>query len=201
MRPSRGRWARRLPHLALPGPLGLALALAVGLAAAACQPDPKPELKGHLGPGSGGPAIVGPPATIDIAKANGEVVGYADYDAANLLPLGPAAPDHFESLVDATGTVLLQLMRISGRADTPCRFQAALLARDQGFDIQKSGERKNDQDLDFAQVNLEKDGVWLSLFCTTLRSEIGVLVQVVADSAEKIDWVQVHYVLNTVRKS
>jgi hypothetical protein len=189
--PLRPRARRRL----------LPLLLALALGGAACQEEKKPELSGHFGPGSGGPALSGATATVPLTKADGQVVGYADYDPLLFVPLGALAPGQIENLADVPNTLAIGITRISGRPDTPCRFQAALLARDQDFDILESGDRKNDQNLDFHQVNLKKGNARLSLFCAALHSNVGVLLQVLTDSPGKIDWVEVHAVLNSVRKS
>jgi hypothetical protein len=189
--PTRPRW--RL--------LAASLAMAAALAAGCQDPPGQDTLRGHFGPGAGGPPLSGATASIALTKSNGEPVGQADYDPMEFAPLGPAAADQFENLAEATGTLGIALSRITGRPDTPCHFQAALLARDQGYEILASGTRKNDQALEFSQVNLAHGGTGLSLFCATLRDEVGVLIEVLADSPEKIDWVQVHYLLNSVRKS
>jgi hypothetical protein len=179
----------------------LPLLLALALGSAACQEEKKAGLSGRFGPGSGGPALSGTLATVPLTKVDGGVVGYADYDALVFLPLGAQGADQIENLADAPDNLSIGISRISGRPDTPCRFQAALLARDQDFDILDSGDRKNDQNLDFHQVNLKHGAARLSLFCTALHSNVGVLVQVLADDAAKVDWVEVHALLNSIRKS
>lgn len=168
---------------------------------AACGEDPEEELSGKFGPGSGGPPLTGAHNTIAITKASGTPVGYADYDTA-MDALGPASDDEFENLVDdpLTITLAVALSRITGRPDTPCRFQAAILARDEGYEILESGSRENDHRLDFHQVNLKNGGMRLSLFCTTLRDGVGVAVRVIAPSAALIGSQQVHYILNSIRK-
>ena len=179
----------------------LPLLLALALGGAACQEQKKPGLSGRFGPGSGGPALSGTMTTVPLTNADGGVVGYAEYDALLFLPLGALGADQIENLADVPDNLAIGISRITGRPDTPCRFQAALLARDQDFDILDSGDRKNDQDLDFHQVNLQHGGARLSLFCTALHSNVGVLVQVLTDAAAKIDWVTVHALLNSIRKS
>jgi hypothetical protein len=185
-----------------PGRLAAAVLLAA-MFLTACAEDPKPELSGHFGPGSGGPLVTGPFLTVPITKSSGTVVGYADYDDSYLVGLGPGSTSEFENLVDdATGsTIGVNLSRITGRPDTPCRFQAAILARDEDYEILKSGDRKNSHELDFYQVNLRKGALHLSLFCVSLRDEIGAAIQVITGSAALIDSLQVHYILNSIRKS
>jgi len=180
-----------------------AAAALAALLLVACGQDPKPELSGHFGPGSGGPAVTGPFVTLPVTKASGVVVGYADYDSANLIALGPASSSEFDNLVDnpAAPTMAIALTRITGRPDTPCRFQAAILARDSGYDISKSGDRKNSQGLDFYEVDLKNGAVHLSLFCVSLRDEVGTAVQVITGDAGLIHSEQVHYILNSIRKS
>lgn len=168
---------------------------------AACGEEPEEELSGRFGPGSGGPPLAGTHNTLAITKASGVPVGYADYDTA-MDALGPVSDDEFENLVDdpLTTTLAVTLSRITGRPDTPCRFQAAILARDEEYQILESGSRENDHGLDFYQVNLKNGDTRLSLFCATLRDDIGVAVRVIAPSAALIGSQQVHYILNSIRK-
>ena len=76
-----------------------------------------------------------------------------------------------------------------------------MLARDDGYTIQKSGPRKNDQGLDFYQVNLKNGATHVSVFCTSLHDNVGVIVTVTADANAPIDTLQVHYLLNSIRKN
>jgi hypothetical protein len=169
---------------------------------AACAEAPEEELSGKFGPGGAPPPADGPYSTIAITKASGTIVGYADYDNDYFTPTGAASSGEFENLVDnpVAATLAITLSRITGRPDTPCRFQAAILARDEGYQILQSGARENDRHLDFYQVNLKGGAIRLSLFCTTLWDEVGVAVRVIAPSAELIGSQQVHYLLNSIRK-
>lgn len=180
-----------------------ALAFVLLLALAGCGENPKPELSGHFGPGSGGPVVTGPILTVPITKSSGTVVGYADYDSSFFdVALGATSSSEFENLTDdpVAPTIGVTLSRITGRPDTPCRYQAAILARDDGYDIGKSGDRENDRNLDFYEVDLKKGAVHVSLFCVTLGDQVGTAVQVLTSDATLIHSLQVHYLLNTIRK-
>ncbi|HEX7929238.1 MAG TPA: hypothetical protein VF678_16705 [bacterium] len=170
----------------------------------ACGEEQKEEgLHGHFGPGQGTPPAGPAFTTIDITKESGSVVGKVDYDAtffATTIP--PAASEEFGTLADnaTPPTIVVTLIRITGREDTPCRFQAAVLARDQDYDILESGARENSHSLDFYQVNLKKGSQHLSLFCATLGDDVGTAIQVTTQSAALIKSSQVNYILNTTRK-
>jgi len=159
------------------------------------------KLKGKFGPGSGGPALSGASSPLTLTKADGGAVGTSDYDPAEFAQVGATETDQIDTLAEATGTLTIAVLRIAGRPDTPCHFQAALLARDDGYKILASGDRKNDLGVKFNQVNLKNGGAYVSLFCAELSGNSGALFYVLTDSADKIDWMQVHFILNSVRKS
>ncbi|HEX9843679.1 MAG TPA: hypothetical protein VGC20_13055, partial [bacterium] len=86
------------------------------------------------------------------------------------------------------------------RPDTPCRFHAALLARDEGFTISGDGEdRVNDRGVVFHEVVLVKGAQLLRLDCAQLTGIFGV--EMFGDSLVSggLDTQQVHAVLNSIR--
>lgn len=173
---------------------------------------PKDKLSGAIGPGSGGPPL-GPVTSANIDKPDGTLIGGFSYDAGffyfctppfasapcNSLP----APDASEigvliDIVPATGLLQIAMTHIAGRPDTPCRFSAATLARDSGFDIGDTGFRSNAQGQKLYQVNLSSPGAYAALFCADLSEDTGAQFSIVADSPDKVSWLQVYAVLNSI---
>ncbi|MFI5401150.1 MAG: hypothetical protein ACHQZQ_08890, partial [SAR324 cluster bacterium] len=97
-----------------------------------------------------------------------------------------------------TGLLHIAMTHIAGRPDTPCRFSAATLARDSGFDIGDTGFRSNAQGQKLYQVNLSSPGAYAALFCADLSEDTGAQFSVVADSSDKVSWLQVYAVLNSI---
>lgn len=182
---------------------GWGVLLTAALLLSACGGEQKEDkLHGHFGPGQG-TVPAGPGTVINITKASGELVGMVNYDETFFdVTTGPGSDGEFENLADdaVAPTIVVSLIRITGREDTPCRFQAAILARDQHYDILESGPRENSNGLDFYQVNLKNGSQRLSLFCVTLGDDVGTAIQVVTQSAALIKSSQVNYILNTARK-
>ena len=189
--PSLRRSAR-----ALTSPLwGVALWGALLLGACG-QPAEIQELQGPIGPGSGGTPVN--PATVVVQPlASGTLpLGTLEYDSS-YFTLTPLEGDTF-MLSTATGETTLLVTPITGRPDTPCRYQAALLARDQGYEIQAAGDRTNSTGLDFHQVNLGPGGDYQRLYCTSLRNNVGVLLNASGATPSPLADVQMHFVLNSV---
>ena len=194
------------------------LALLAMLAAlCACGGDiPKDKLSGAIGPGSGGPLpTLGSLTASPIDKPDGTLIGGFSYDSGFFLyctppfPAGPCnalpAPDPTEIgvLVDINPPAVppqieIAMTHISGRPDTPCRFDAAVLARDSGYGIGDTGFRSNDLDQRLYQVNLSSPGAYAELFCANLSQDTGAQFSILADSADKVSWLEVYAVLNSV---
>ena len=177
------------------------LSLALTAALAGCGDTPKDQLSGSLGNGSGGPALSGTPATLPLTKPSGEQIGQVQYDPAYFVP-APATGDSTTEavLANLTDQVLVTLVRFSGaRADTPCRFQAATLARDENYDIGDFGTRTNSLGQEMYQVNVAKPGSAQTLYCALLRDNSGVLVDVTATGPAQLGWLQVLYVINSIQ--
>jgi hypothetical protein len=192
----------------------LALLVTLGTLCACGGGTPKDALSGYIGPGAGGPPVA--PGTVQnstIDKPDGTLIGGFSYDQGffflciptlasppcNLLP----APDPTEIgvLIDiypGTGLLEIAMTHISGRADTPCRFAAAILARDGGFEIGDTGFRNNAQGQQLYQVNLHSAGTYAALFCANLRDNTGAQFSIVADAPDKVSWLQVYEVINSI---
>ena len=176
---------------------------AVLLALGGCGgPQEQDELKGPFGTGSVGPAVVpGAIVTVPFTTSEGRAYGQGNFDGAYFLPT--AAPDptagFFGALANAGDGIALSVVRIVGRPDTPCRYRAALMARDEGFDIDASGDRTNAAGIDFHQVNLQGNGQFVSLYCAKLAENAGVQVAAVNGHVAFRDSIQLAFVLNSIR--
>ena len=184
----------------------------------ACNEQAEEELKGKIGPGEGGPAVSDTPSEHFVRNSASQIIGLYRYDDSFFLHDHPD-PDNESLHVLATLTLVeiivdladdgelngltgsdtvIFITRIIGRPDTPCRFQAAVQARDEGFEILASGDRSNDQNLDFHQVNLSKGTIHQRFYCTKLRQNLGVAFNVFTAAAEVQEYLQVHSLLNSV---
>ncbi len=200
---------------AMAGPLRIAawLTLAASLAAGCMAMED--ELDGPLGPGQGGPTVdTAALEQHDLTTAAGQIIGVLQFDPGYYFHIH-CDPDDFtncqlestgdfvHTLAAITGDVQLAITRIVGRPDTPCRFQAALLARDESYEILGSGDRTNDQGLEFHQVNLENERLPAAqrFYCAKLHQRIGVQISVFSVLEEVQEYLQVHFVLNSTDRT
>lgn len=191
----RIRLARGRPRRA-----GAVVALLLAALLPGCAMEPEDELSGPFGPGAGGPAVPqGAVRTVALTTAGGAPMGSLQYDDGyfaaapvpeTLVVLDSGAPD----------AVTLAVTRITGRPDTPCRFSAALLARDEGYTILASGDRTNANGLEFHQVNLVRGSTYQRFYCTGLRSDAGIQISGRSLGGNRLGTLQVHFVLNSVAR-
>ena len=172
--------------------LGLLLLLA-----SCAPPSDIQELSGPFGPGSGGPTVNTGALVTQPITSGGLPLGSLDYDSTYFTPIPTGS--EVVMLAGGAGAVMLSVAPISGRPDTPCRFQAALLARDHGYAILAAGDRTNAQGLDFHEVDLGPGADFQRFYCTELRSNLGVLINGISKPTNALGIEQVHLVLNSVR--
>ena len=175
-----------------------------------------------IGPGNGGPAV-GTATQATLRDTDGHKLGTIEYDAAyfvNTTAIGtPAAPGPNDPILpdypidsatppaftmgvvgnDAEGLHMF-LVLIAGRPDTPCRFQAALAARDQGFTIWGDGaDVLNGHGLEFHEVVISRGKLYVRLDCALLSNNLGIEVITQSTPAGRLGSRQVHFVLNSIR--
>lgn len=172
------------------------LILMVGALSACGSDKPKEKLSGAIGAGSGGPAV-GKLTTSELTRPNGTVIGSLAYDATFFSPIAPTAATQ-GALVSPAYSVAIALSHISGRPDTPCRFSAAVLARDSGYEIGDTGFRTNDGGQELYEVNLSAPGSYQRLFCAQLKDNVGTQLSILADAPDKLGWMEVHATLNSL---
>jgi len=203
---SRAPHARAHRHATALAVLLAALAL---LAAGGCAPE-EDELSGPFGPGSGGAPVAPPVGTVqdeDLVNSSGDPIGQVSYDDGYFTLAVAPAPGIMMTLDNAAyvagnpteGPVQLVLVTIAGRPDTPCRFQAAVQARDAGYTIDASGDRTNARGLEFHQVNLHRGATEQRFWCARVRANTGVLINGLSPTPGALSYRQVHTVLNSVR--
>ena len=202
---------KKLAHL----PIAAALILVLGTIGACGNDKQKDQLDGNIGPGAGQPTptpATGTSQSQDIVRPDGTAIGQFTFDLANydlsnqylngfftfttpdptqigvLTAVAPGAPD-----------LAIQITHISGRPDTPCRFDAAVLARDGGFTIGDTGMRSNALGQQLYQVNLSGNGQYAQLFCANLTGNSGAQFSIIADAPNKVTWLQVYAVLNSIQ--
>jgi hypothetical protein len=151
-------------------------------------------------------------AGLVLTSPNGAGVGSFQYDpyvsgspatGFFILSADPPGSTVIGTLTDGStfaSGIAIELAHISGRPDTPCRFTAAVLARDAGYDLGDTGFRKNALGQELYQVNISKPGSYLSLFCAELSNHAGTQFTVSADAPDKLSWFEVYGVLNSVNK-
>lgn len=179
----------------------LAAALLAGCGELDDDPPPRP-----LGPGSGGDPLTGSTQTVTLRDTTGAAFGQVTYDDGHFavaLPFGPGRPTETDPTIgalQAADGVSLGFVLIAGRPDTPCRFEAALAARDEGYTILGDGEdRINDVNVTFHEVWLARGAEWVRLDCAQLNGQRGVQVVAQSPSGNALETVQVHFVLNSIR--
>ena len=178
------------------------LCLAAVVFLATCQPDEEgAELSGPIGPGSGGPPVEEASVVTDpITAADGATLGSLSFDSGYFTKLfsGGEADEIHYIYADSSESLAVTVLRISGRPDTPCRFSAALLARDEGYSIQASGDVSNEQNLEFHQVNLAVGDTLQRFYCTELQPNVGIQINTTSLGGDQLDYEQVHHLLNSV---
>jgi hypothetical protein len=205
-----------------PLPLLAVAALAFALALAGCGDVEDYNLEGELGDGTGGPAV-NEDALVSHDLTNlalDTVIGTIAYDSTAFVHYHPDPEDESLHVIaniapeqiiadflddgvlnDFSGDdIAIFVTPIIGRADTPCRFQAAVLARDENYKIKGSGDRKTNTGQELHQVNLAKASIPLTqrFYCYELIGEFGAQLNVVAVDDEHQDWRVVFAVLNSV---
>ncbi|MFH2130890.1 MAG: hypothetical protein ABIK68_11015 [bacterium] len=167
-----------------------------------CKEAPEPDITGQFGSGSGGTTVSGAQNRRNITKTSGEVIATYAYDAAYFVEIYSAAVSTdpiFLALADIQGEGLsLVISRIYGRPDTACRYVAALLARDEGFEIDLTGERENTLGIAFYQVEVHKGSDYRGLFCAELKDDIGVSLAVRATARAMLASEQIYFILNSL---
>ena len=182
-----------------------ALIAALGTLSACGNGNQKDTLEGYIGPGSGGQPtspVLGtpvPPSPI-ITRPDGTIIGQFTYQDGffSFTNPDPTQIGLLTAIYAGAPVLTIIINHISGRVDTPCRFNAAILARDGGFDIGNTGFRRNNQGLELYQVDLNGHGQFAQLFCANLLNNAGAQFSVVADAPDKVSWLQVYAVLNSI---
>lgn len=157
-----------------------------------------------FGPGSGVPPVdTAGAVALSVPDLDGTTVGTLSYDPGYFTPV-PAPPPTagnplFATLANTADGVGLQLQLIFGRPDTPCRFQAALAARDLGFTILGDGARRiNERQVVFDEVLLVGGSEHWRLDCARLVGNTGIEVLGISGPADRLGTPQVHFVLNSI---
>lgn len=166
-----------------------------------CKEAPEPDISGEFGNGNGGTAVGTTQAERNITKTSGEVIATYKYDATYFLEIYSAASSADNSFLVLTDIgaegLTIAFSRIYGRPDTACRYLAALLARDEEFEIDLVGERENTQGIEFYQVEVHKGADYRGMYCAELKDEVGVAMTVQATSKAMLAYQQTYSVLNS----
>ena len=168
----------------------------------ACSDVPEEETASAMGNGSGGRSTGLNLVTRDITKVSGEVIATYQYDGdvfTEIFSAASTAETIFLILTDITGSdISITSARIIGRPDTACRYQAAVLARDQNFEIEDTTLKTNASGIEFYHVSIRKSADYRDLYCASLSDQIGVSFTITASSAEFLRYQQVYFLLNSV---
>jgi hypothetical protein len=180
--------------------MGAVALLALGLVTGCGNGKQTDTLEGPIGPGTGGPSNLGVTTPLSLTKPDGTVMGTLSYDAGFFNPnIGPSDPVQFGTLTTAPGTnITITMTHISGRIDTPCRFNAAVLARDQDYEIGSTGFVSNQLGLQLYQVNFDSGPLAARLFCASLQDNVGLQFMITADIPAKVTWLETYSVMNSV---
>ena len=179
--------------------LFLVLALLAGCGGGS---DLKETPKGDLGSGSTGPSLSSTQSTQVLTAADGTPIGSLTLDLGYFTPLyfatGPT-DDLFALLASSQSSLQVSLVRILGRPDTACRYQAALLARDQGFTTGEAGYKTNQQGLELYQARASKDADFRVFTCTKLKDQLGVILSAQANSAAELEAIPFYGMLHSLK--
>ncbi len=176
----------------------LLILLGIVFLLAACKEAPEPDLTGEFGNGSDGTAVSGTPSLAEITDTGSGVIATYKYDPIFFTAF-PGVDPIFLILTDNGGEgISVVTSRIYGRPDTACRYLAALMARDEDFEIDLTGDRENAQGIEFYQVEVHKGSIYRGLFCADLKNNIGVSITVQGTSKTMLSYEQIYYILNSV---
>jgi hypothetical protein len=164
----------------------------------ACQEEPEADLTGEFGNGSGGTAVSETQALAEITNKSGDVIATYKYDT-DFFDAFPGDDPVFQLLSD-TGDegIFLLIARIFGRPDTACRYMAAVMARDENYEIDLTGERENAQAIEIYQVELHQGSIHRGLFCADLIDNIGISISVQSTSKAILSYEQIYFILNSI---
>ena len=166
-----------------------------------CKDAPKPDITGEFTDGNGGTAVSETRLERNITNTSGDVIATYQYDATYFIEIYSAtsnADSTLLALTDIGGEGLsLVTSRIYGRPDTACRYLAALMARDENFEIDLTGERENAGGIEFYQVELHNGSVYRGLYCAELKNNTGVAISVQATSWAMLAYKQIYFILNS----
>lgn len=193
------------PSSFISGLWGLALTmLLLSLPLAGCGSEEEEDaLAGPFGEGAGGTAVdAGQVVLHPFTNSVGETPGAMEYDSSYFFavadPAGSSAISLTNSAPPAGDGTALAVVPIVGRADTACRYLAAVMMRDQGYEFVAAGERINNNELEFYQVDIIAAEVPVSLFCAIFRDNQGVMIQATAPGWEPLGYLQMHFLLNSL---
>jgi len=177
----------------------LALALLSGCGGGT---DLKETPKGDLGTGSTGPSLSSTQSTQTLAAPDGTWIGSLTLDLGYFTPLYSAAgptDDLYALLASSQSSLQLSLVRILGRPDTACRYQAALLARDQGFTTGDAGFKTNQQGLELYQARASNNADFRVFTCAKIKGQVGVILSAQASSAADLEAIPFYGLLHSLK--
>jgi len=163
-----------------------------------CQETPETDLTGEFGNGTGGTTVSETQALTEITNTSSGVIATYKYDTEFFDAFSGDDPV-FQLLSDKGGEgISLLTARIFGRPDTACRYVAAVMARDEDFEIDLTGERENAQGIEFYQVELHQGSIYRGLYCADLKDNFGISVSVQATSKAMLSYEQIYFILNSI---
>lgn len=176
--------------------LGLALAT---LGSCGAQ---EPEVSRITMPqGNGGADVSNNITTWEAANAQGQAYASLGYDSSYWSPLyvqDGAEDDVFLVLSNASGSVTITLLRTLGRADTTCRYQMAMAARDEGYAIGDYNWQTNPHEVEFFFGEVTKEQGGRAYYCAQVWKNFGVEVLISAEQASHLDNNQVLYLVRSL---
>lgn len=168
----------------------------------ACGEMEEGAYSGVYGPGVGGTPVSASTTVLPLATDLDTPIGQLTYDGVYFFsgpPVDPSQTAILATLLPPAGDgIVVSIRPIVQRPDTPCRFFAAIMARDMGYQILGSGDRTNDSGLEFHQVNLSGDGAFFSFHCAIVSDPLGVMLAVSAPEEAMLSYLQIHHLFNTI---
>ncbi|MDT8447400.1 MAG: hypothetical protein RRB13_10965 [bacterium] len=160
------------------------------LAGCGAVSGPEEQPKSALGTGSYGTDVSSQVTQVTVTDSLGKTVGHFEYDSQQFTPLYQAsdASDGLRVILSAeSGALQVTAAKSLGRADTACRYQVALLARDQDFELGLAGWKTNPQGLDVYWASANRTDDYRAFYCALLSDTAGVAIQAQATDAQRLE--------------
>ncbi len=138
---------------------------------------------------------------VKVANSQGQAYAAFAYDTSYWTAIYAQESQQDDVLLvvsNAQGTVTITAMRTLGRADTTCRYQMALAARDEGYAIGDYNWQTNPHQVEFFVGEITKNQGGRAYYCAQVWNNFGVEFLLSADRASTLDKAQLLYLMRSL---